>query len=167
MMKQFRIVHAFSAMPRVLRSLLLFSIALFIFSMTQPAFFLESQKPDAWSNSLALVLLGGTALLGGGLVEWIIWLANPLWAYSLIILIRGRNKRAVMSSSLAFLLAMSFYFLPSVLANESGTRAKVASYGVGYVLWVCSMATLSVVAISSAILTRKPELWERSQNKSR
>lgn len=68
-------------------ALVILSFLLFSISLTQPAFYIDRPgNPEAWAESWALVLIGWISLLFGGPVNFLIWLANPLYFLSAIFL---------------------------------------------------------------------------------
>lgn len=123
-------------------ALLLLSGGLFLASLTHPAFYLAQPDRDAWSDSLSLLLFGWMGFLGGSW-ESLLWWANPLYFYSLFLLARGR-QRARWTASAAALLAALFSTFDTILASESGARARVASLEWGYYLWATSLVILAV-----------------------
>lgn len=54
------------------------SLAFLIFSLTQPAFYIDREDYDAWANSFLLFIFGWSFILGGS-TESFIWWANPLY----------------------------------------------------------------------------------------
>ena len=52
--------------------------------------------------------MGSIAILGGGLLEWLIWLANPLCLISIFCLIMDKPV-ATKFNIVAVILAISFY----------------------------------------------------------
>jgi hypothetical protein len=57
------------------------SIILFIVSLTLTAINYEDYDKLKSYSSISIFLLGGISILGGGLFEWLIWLANILLSY--------------------------------------------------------------------------------------
>lgn len=90
--------------------------------------------------------MGGLAILGGGLLEWIIWLANPLYFLAIIFLFKS-NKTSIKFSVAATILALSFTTWKEILAAENGRTATVESLNLGYWLWVLSLTILSIGTI--------------------
>lgn len=115
------------------------STLLFMISITQPAL----TTSEGSSSSLLLFFMGGIAILGGGLFEWLVWLANPLYFISIVWLLR-KNKCSVQTSILATLIACSFSFWNVILVSESGRTAKIRSLDLGYYLWTASMFVLTI-----------------------
>jgi hypothetical protein len=90
-------------------------------------------------NGIEAVFMGALAVFGGGFYEWIIWLANPLFIFSIILLSEQKIWMARICSMLSVILGVSFFFLDEVLVSESGKTALIQSRGVGYYLWLTSM----------------------------
>lgn len=122
--------------------LILLSGALFLASLTQPAFYLDQANRDAWSDSLYLLLLGWMGFLGGSL-ESLLWWANPLYLCSLALFANGK-RIAQWTASAAALMAACFATFDTIVTTEAGHRARVASLEGGYYLWLTSMALLAV-----------------------
>lgn len=119
------------------------SIIVLIFSLTQNAIKVNFNDEIKMMPSLDYFLMGAIAFLGGGLFEEIIWLANPLSLFAIILLFKN-NKDAVLLSLLALGLSVSFFFWKEILGSESGSRAKIISFELGYYLWVLSIFILTI-----------------------
>ena len=120
------------------KALLITSLALFGFSLTQNAFAAAHfDGPERYSG-LAALLVGATIILGGGLLEWIVWLANPLFALSIFLAFR-RDKRAVLPSLGSVVLSTSFMFWREILVSESGRTGAILSKGLGYYAWIAAL----------------------------
>ncbi|WP_207435248.1 hypothetical protein [Sabulibacter ruber] len=127
----------------VQKMLLGVSIILYAVSLTQEAFSYIYQEQVETYKGWVLALMGSTSVLGGGLLEWFIWLANPLYLFSIMYALK-REVSALLTSSIAFGLALSFLFWKEVLAAESGIMGPIVSRGAGYFLWVLSIFIWSV-----------------------
>ena len=79
-----------------------------------------------------------------GLLEQIIWMANPLSLFALVHFIKNNDKKAVISSFSACCLAISFSFWNEILGAESGAMATIISLELGYYLWVSSILVLTI-----------------------
>ncbi|MBL0065623.1 MAG: hypothetical protein IPP38_11555 [Bacteroidetes bacterium] len=90
--------------------------------------------------------MGGLAILGGGLLEWLIWLANPVYIFALIFFYKS-NKTSKLVSIIATILALSFTTWKEILAAENGRTATIESLNLGYWLWVLSLTLLSIRTI--------------------
>jgi hypothetical protein len=129
--------------PKTIRVVIIgVSLFILIISLTQTAIIIDYNgiKPV---NSIDYFLMGSTAILGGGLLEWLIWLANPLALFTIIHLAKG-NKKALITCVPAIILSCSFIFWKEILGSESGSMAKIISFESGYYLWVCSIVILSL-----------------------
>lgn len=94
-------------------------------------------------SSLGFFFMGATAIMGGGFLEWIIWLANPLCLFAMMDLWKGK-ERSVIKCSIALVLAISFSFWNEILGSESGSMATIVSLQAGYYLWVASITVLTI-----------------------
>lgn len=117
------------------------SLSVFAFSLTKDAITIDYQGIKTVA-SYEYFLMGSTALLGGAILEQIIWLANPLCLFAIFLLIKN-NKLAQYFSLTALLLAASFSTWNQLLGAESGTMAQIKSLESGYYLWVLSIAILT------------------------
>jgi hypothetical protein len=127
-------------------TLIILSIIVFIISLFQPAFFIDREDSDAYSNSLFLLALGWMSFLGGGFVPFIIWLANPIYVIS-IFLINKSIKFGIITSLVPILLALIFANLNSILTSESGSKSKITELGLGFYLWISCFIILFVSSI--------------------
>ena len=122
---------------------LLISLTVFIVSLTQTALTYNDFDGQKMHSSISLLFMGGLAILGGGLLEWFIWLANPLYILALIFFFKS-NKTSKKFSITATILALSFTTWKEVLAAENGRTATIESLNLGYWLWVLSLTILSI-----------------------
>ena len=110
-------------------------------------------------TSLMLLLTGGAAFIGGGLLETLIWMANPIALFVAIrFLDENRTKidpilnqpvpksksTSKWFSLLATLIALSFSLWNEVLAAESGSMGKILALHAGYWLWSLSFALFTI-----------------------
>ncbi|CAH0337269.1 hypothetical protein FVB9288_03022 [Flavobacterium sp. CECT 9288] len=122
--------------------LIILSLSIFLTSLTFDAFSYEYQGVKMMS-SLSCFVTGSLAILGGGTLEWLIWLANPLCLISIFCLIMDKNLASKFNFT-ALILAISFYSWNSVLASESGTSGKILSVELGYFIWLASITVLTI-----------------------
>lgn len=118
------------------------SVLVLAISLTQNAVVIDHNgiKPQ---SSLAYFFMGSMAVLGGGVFEWFIWLANVLCLMAIISLMKD-NRNALIRGAIALVLAISFRFWKEELGSESGAMAKIISFEAGYYLWVLSIFVLNV-----------------------
>ncbi|AYB33937.1 hypothetical protein [Chryseolinea soli] len=121
---------------------ILLSLALYILSLTQTALTYDDFDGRKTHSSLSVLLMGALAILGGGFLEWIVWLANPLYLFGLLAFARSAKASKKVSMA-ATLLAFSFVMWQRILAAESGRTAPIKSLNFGYWLWLMSLATLT------------------------
>lgn len=114
----------------------------FLASLTQVALSSNDSEDKALSG-FVIFLFGATAILGGGLLEWLIWLANPLYFMSIYMLVKGNNM-AKITSILSTFVALSFSTWDNILVSTSGRMGKIDTLGAGYWLWVISLALLAI-----------------------
>lgn len=117
------------------------SLTVFVISLTKNAVTIDYQKITT-VPSFDYFFMGSTALLGGGLLEEIIWLANPLCMVSIFLLVYN-NKTAKVLSFIALALAVSFSTWKEILGAESGAMARIVALESGYYLWILSIVILT------------------------
>ncbi|MGI4741101.1 MAG: hypothetical protein ACRYG7_38535 [Janthinobacterium lividum] len=122
---------------------ILMSCVVFILSLFQPAFYIGREDYDAYADGKFLVLLGWMSFLGGNFIAFLIWLANPFFIISLILLI-NRSLMGFYLSIAACFIALSFSLLDSTMTSESGSNSEITSLENGYKLWVSSIIILSL-----------------------
>jgi len=118
------------------------SLLLFGISLTQNAIVKNYNDEISSVSSLEFFFMGSTAFIGGGLLEQIIWLANPLSLFAIIYLLKD-NRKTIILSLIASVLAISFSFWSEILGAESGSMAKIVSLELGYYLWLSSILILT------------------------
>lgn len=119
------------------------SVLLFIASLSQDAIVYNDFDGQKTHASFPLLIMGGLAILGGGLLEWLVWLANPMYLLSIVLFIQNKGN-ALILSILSTLVGLSFLNWNEILASESGKTAEIESLELGYWLWISSLAALSM-----------------------
>lgn len=138
----------------------LFPALIFCVSLTQDAIVYEYQGKQTHS-SISVFLMGCTAILGGGILEWFTWLANPIALVSCIRFLKETNSQIRIEpvlripisnpkpsshwmSLISAAIAWSFSCWNEILAAESGSTGQILSFESGYWLWVSSFTALSI-----------------------
>ncbi|MBD0256860.1 MAG: hypothetical protein ICV83_14170 [Cytophagales bacterium] len=132
-------IRPFFVSPKVLAGV---SITLYVSSLTQAAIALRNPGGADHYHALMMLLAGAIGFLGGAIPEWIIWLANPLYFTSILLLFR-RNKLGMKTSLAASLLAASFAGWNEILVSESGRNAPIIALEPGYYLWLAGLLILT------------------------
>jgi len=127
------------------RYILLISLLVFIISLTQTAITYHDYDGTKTHDGVSLFLVGGIVILGGGLSEWFVWLANPLYLIGTILFLKSKKLSRIFSV-VAILLALYFISFKEILAAEDGRMATIQSLNIGYWLWVTSIAVLAIGA---------------------
>jgi len=123
-------------------TVILISIFFYLISLTQDAVVFNDYDGHKTLTSLGMLLMGSTAILGGGLLEWLVWLANPIFIIALFTYSIS-NKSSVVFSSIASLISLSFICWQEILAAENGRLAQISSLETGYWFWLSAMIILS------------------------
>jgi hypothetical protein len=125
------------------RYIILISLLIFIISLTQTAITYHDYDGTKTHDGISLFLVGGIVILGGGLPEWFVWLANPFYLIGIILFLKSKKLSRIFSA-LAILLALCFISFKEILAAENGRMATVQALNIGYWLWVASMAIFTI-----------------------
>jgi hypothetical protein len=120
-----------------------FSLGLFIFSLTKPAFFTADDSSDSMNlSSAGLFFLGWIGFLGSAW-ESLFWLANPLYFLALYRFARDKGN-SIIPSCLSWIIAVGFSFQGTFIKNEGGARTEITGMGRGYIFWLASISTLTL-----------------------
>jgi hypothetical protein len=130
--------------PRKRRNyLLLFCLTAYAASLTQPAIvYLNTEGPQSHSSRL-LLFAGAFVPIFGGMWEWMIWLANPLFILVIVLLMNGRSTALYFSIAAAG-LALSVLGWHRILSAESAKMVPIVSLEAGYWLWAISITVLAI-----------------------
>jgi len=131
---------------RLPKIITLFSVIVFVASLTQKGFFAASEKPDVWSPSGLYLLLMGTLGVLGGIFEW---LANPVLAAAWVFSFAEKNKIALLLGILVSALMLAFLFRHTFMAGEY--HEKIVGYSAGYWLWLTS-GVLTIVSGATGLV---------------
>jgi len=148
----------------VVKFCVVLSLISFLVSLTQPAFFIDRpEDPNAWSNSLFLLLLGWMSALGGAGDAFYIWLANPLYITAIILVLRKR-KSGIYYSFISTILAFIFLLLPRITTSESGSTSAITGRGLGFWLWFSAFIILSAGLTVEFIKNKKKSNSKAAHN---
>jgi hypothetical protein len=89
---------------RLKDSIWVMSVIVYIVSLTQPAIVYNDYDGQKRFSSVSALLMGAISFLGGGALEWIIWLANPLYIFALSLFI-GSNRSSILIATMATAIA--------------------------------------------------------------
>ena len=117
------------------------SVIVFIISLTQNVVTVDYDIIDHVS-SWQYLTIGSVAVFGGSELEWLIWLANPLYIISIILFIKN-YKLSMITAYLASFLALLFYTWEEIRVDEKGVTSKIIHFELGYYLWVSSILVLT------------------------
>jgi hypothetical protein len=121
------------------KKVIILCLALYIISLFLTAFTYNDSNADSKlhiTKGFETLIMGSTAVLGGGVFEWIVWLANPFFFFSIILLNEGKKIFAFFSSLTAILLGILFSQIQDILVSESGQTEEIQSRGAGYYIWL-------------------------------
>jgi len=126
------------------------SLVLFVISLSQTALYIDAPGDNA-ESSLLLLLAGWLGMLIGW-VPAFCWLANILYALSVLYYFK-RNRTALLTSIASLPLAAAFLKTSQLIVSESPTYAVITGYGAGFWLWLGSMLVLTI-AIAAGMVRR-------------
>jgi hypothetical protein len=109
------------------------SASLFLISLTQNAFSIDSAGDRQMESVLAL-LLGWLDITDGQFS----WFANPCLIASWLFLYANNLKISTFWSFAALCFSVSFLFYRNILSDEAGHHSLIISHDAGYWLWLSS-----------------------------
>ena len=115
------------------------SAVVYIISLTQ---YVITDDLTESISSWQYLTIGSVAIFGGGILEWLIWLANPLYIISIILFIKN-YKLSMITAFLASFLAVIFSSWEEFRIDEKGLSTKIIHFEPGYYLWVSSILVLT------------------------
>ena len=139
--------------PTLIWVIISVSVGLYIISLMNTAISITDYNGRGSFSGLELLLHGGVGVILGGLLEWFIWLANPLYIMAIIKLFQKKHN-ALTFSGISSLLALSFLLWDEILVSGSGRNETITSFDIGYYLWTSSLITLTVGLLINKIKRR-------------
>ena len=118
------------------------SVAIFLISLTQPAFYIDRADYDGWSSPIALILIGWIPAISGEPCA-VAWFANPLFFLACLSLFKF-EKAAIWLSLIALAFGLSFLSVEEVMSSERPDYSKITELKPGYWLWLASMAAFAL-----------------------
>lgn len=134
-----------------LKAAVSFSLLLFALSFTQSAFYTGNpESPDI--SSAFLFGFGWSAFLAGEYVKTLLWLANPLYVFA-IVMCGFNRKYSIVTAVTAMALGLYFLTIETFATSESGNGPyyTIESMGNGYWLWLGAIAVLAIGGILSSL----------------
>lgn len=116
---------------------------LFVLSLFLPAITYKDYEGINSMSGFEMFFMGLFAILGGGLFEWIIWLANPLSILSVILFFQ-KQRAALITSKIALFLVLIFITWRNLLVSENGRTAEIMHKNSGYWVWLVSIFFLAI-----------------------
>lgn len=145
-------------LPKKFRNLrniiVIFCLITFAISLPQIALKVNDYNGPAEMHSFELFLVGGIAFLGGGIIETVIWLANPLSLIAIIVFFKSDEICKVFSIS-ALILSLIYIYWKKILAAENGRMADIEELCFGYWLWITSILILNIGIFYYFLLDKK------------
>ncbi len=124
---------------------ILLSIILFITSLTMPAFFVDrgGTQPEE-VGSLGIFLMGWMGPLGGAVIPFLFWCANPIYLFCICLFLNRNREQGFYISLVPIVIALVFMQMEKIMMSESGSESPITSLGAGYFLWLGSFLVLSI-----------------------
>lgn len=117
------------------------SAIVYIISLTQYVITIDYNVIDP-ITSWQYLTIGSVAIFGGGVLEWLIWLANPLYILSIILFVKN-YRLSMITAFFASFLAVIFSTWEEIRIDERETSSKIIRFELGYYLWVTSILILT------------------------
>ena len=124
----------------------LISIAIFLASLTQTTLVYKGYNGTNSFSAVSMLLMGTIAILGGGILEWFIWLANPFYLLSIYYFYRKNAVRSLGYSLISTFLAMLFLSWKQILISESGSMGNILFLKAGYYLWLIGIVMMAAIS---------------------
>ncbi len=118
-------------------------IVIFLISLTQNAIVVSKDFHNENVSSINLFFSGAFGWILGGLLESIIWLANP-FAFLTIIFLWKNKRNAMFTVSASLFLAICVLFWNEILQSGSGRNDEIEHLDKGYYLWLLSIIVLAI-----------------------
>jgi hypothetical protein len=122
----------------------------FLASLFLPCIYVEDD-PTPFMG-LALFLWGPFGILDGVVA----WYANPFLALMALLLVARRYSLVALFGIPCLTLALSTLAVHEILINERPTYATITGYGLGFYLWLASLAIPPSAAIAMLCRVRVP-----------
>ena len=143
-----KLINSLKALSGVEQTTFFFSLLVLATSLTQPAFYINrADNPAAWVDSLYLFFFGWTFPLGGAIIPFLIWCANPIYLISIFNTLNKKINRKIVGfilSIIATIIAFSFSQLKTIITSEAGGKSSIKSLELGYKLWLFSFVIMSI-----------------------
>lgn len=129
------------------------AILLFVASLFFPCYSVEGKGPNTiGAIGLIAFFLGW---LNFNLIG-IVWLANPLFFFSIIFLFKKKKERlALFLSVLSLVFCLCFFFVDRIIINEGGMTAEIDQFLNGYWLWLTAIFLIFICSLIMNISKRE------------
>jgi len=98
----------------------------------------------------------------------LIWLANPLYTFGLILFFLSKeSKTTFISSLIAFILALYFTQIDEITINEAGHVGRITKLITGYWLWLSAIFLLLGAALLDIFLKKNQPNKKTSEMQSK
>ena len=117
---------------------------------------LTVQDYDGIKNykGIDLFFFGLLSFLGGGILEFLIWMANPI-ALASLLFSKKKPKLAISLSIISFAIAVSFTKWNEVLVSENGRTGKIISLDISYWIWITVISFTVVLSVYNLVMRLK------------
>jgi uncharacterized membrane protein len=134
------------------KKLLIFSVGIFLLSLTQKTYCTNDDCGEFWSGFLLLIFGWLGAFVGGAGVCWI---ANPLLILSWIF-INKKIKTSIILSGISTTFTIAFLFFNEIMIDEAGNYGEITGYKLGYWLWNSSALLTFIGSIMILLKHERP-----------
>ncbi|WP_431261912.1 hypothetical protein ACQ859_17050 [Roseateles chitinivorans] len=117
----------------------LLSLALYVVSLFNDAFYIDAPNPSALAPGWITLVAGPFALFAGSWSQHALaWLANPLMLGAWTTTAGGHRIQARIFAVLALLFMSSFLLQQSIITSTNGDFSKITGRGIGFWIWMLS-----------------------------
>lgn len=140
-----KINNSLNFLSSIEKGAILLSIILLIGALTMPAFAVDrpGAEPEEM-DGVFLFFMGWIFPLGGAVIPFLFWCANPIYLFSVCLFLNRNKKMGFFISLIPCLIALRFMQMDKIMASESGSESAITSLGTGYFLWLSSFLVLSI-----------------------
>lgn len=120
------------------RTVLHFSIMLFIGSLMSDAYCVNDNCNDSASGFMCFITGWIGVLMGGAAISW---LANPTLLLSWLFF-KNKKTLSTIFSIISTMFCLSFLMFDEIIVNEAGHYGQITDYKMGYWFWLLSSASI-------------------------
>lgn len=149
------------------------SICCYIISFLIPVYGVAHSIDFHWGQGITMRLMGGLTILLGfhlsELIQFLIWLANPIYIWLLLVVTQNYSQDRDFIPSFgqkiwavtSILFASLFFFNGNIITSESGAVEEITSFRLGYWMWWAAMVLLAVAILLQEKKVKRGTSWQK------